>query len=262
LAIQHPLKVRLAPFVSPRDLALLRTWLHRPHVARWWGDPEEVLSYVGRHPTARHGLIEVDGEPVGYLCWQKLSAQELSTAGLGALPVDHVDIDILIGEDHYLGQGVGPQALLTVAERLRSTGVSSVGLAADLANRRARRAFEKAGFRLCHTFEEEGREICYFTGVPQAERANQTIAERLEREELEQQVHLARRKERRHLLWMVLGISPAAVIPALGLLREGSMGLLLLLVVLVTVSQIVSWTRASREAGRLERRLERMSEDH
>jgi len=82
----------------------------------------------------------------------------------------------------------------------------------------------------------------------------------LEREELEGQLRIALRKERRHLLWMVLGISPAAVLPAVGLLWEGNLGLLVLLGVLVTATQWVSWTRTSREAEAIENRLARLAE--
>lgn len=85
-----------------------------------------------------------------------------------------------------------------------------------------------------------------------------SLLSKLEREELESRHRSAIRREKRHLFWMVLGISPAAVIPALGLLREGSLGLLVLLGVLVTVSQWASWTKASREAESLEQRLKRL----
>jgi len=50
-----------------------------------------------------------------------------------------------------------------VIEQLRFAGVSSVGLATDEDNQRARRAFEKAGFRFYRAFEEEGRRWCYLT---------------------------------------------------------------------------------------------------
>ena len=60
---------------------------------------------------------------------------------------------------------------------------------------------------------------------------------------------------------MVLGFSPAAILPALGLLREGRFDLLLLLGALVLVTQTYSWTKASREAERLENLLRRMQEE-
>jgi len=164
--LEHPSGVRLVPFLGSRDLPLLRIWLDRPHVAPWWGDPGEALTRAGEHPPAMHKIIAVDGEPVGYVCWQGLTAQERSAAGLGALPPDHLDVDILIGEDECIGRGLGPQVLLLVVEQLRSAGVASVGLATDEDNQRARRAFEKAGFRFYRAFEEAGRHWCYLTRAP------------------------------------------------------------------------------------------------
>jgi hypothetical protein len=79
------------------------------------------------------------------------------------------------------------------------------------------------------------------------------ILRRIELEELEQRLRVVHRKERRHLLWMVLGISPTAILPSLGLLLEGRIGLLLLLSGLVAVSQAYAWVKASREAERLEK---------
>lgn len=89
-------------------------------------------------------------------------------------------------------------------------------------------------------------------GGPDHPGSQSSVLARLELEELEEKLQRARRKERRHLLWTLLGFSPAAVLPALGLLREGSIGLLFLLAVLVTVSEGVAWARASRKAERLE----------
>jgi aminoglycoside 6'-N-acetyltransferase len=159
--IEHPEGVQLVPFLGERDLPLLRGWLDRPHVAQWWGDPEAALTYAREHPPAMHAIIAVEGEPVGYVCWQRLSAGELSAAGLSGLPRDHVDVDILIGEDERVGRGIGPQVLVALIEQLRSSGVSSVGLATDEDNHRARRAFAKAGFTLFQVFDEGGRRMCY-----------------------------------------------------------------------------------------------------
>ncbi|MFH1763734.1 MAG: GNAT family N-acetyltransferase [Gemmatimonadota bacterium] len=164
--IKDPSGVQLIPFLAPRDLPLLRAWLDRPHVTRWWGDPEEALAHASQHPPAMHGIIALDGEPIGYVCWQSPSAEEIATAGLSALPPDHIDVDIFIGEEDCIGRGIGPQVLFMVLERLECAGVSSVGLATDVDNQRARRAYEKAGFRICHVFEEGGRHMCYFTRVP------------------------------------------------------------------------------------------------
>lgn len=75
-------------------------------------------------------------------------------------------------------------------------------------------------------------------------------------EELERELRAARKKGRRHFVWALVGVSPAALIPAIGLFREGSFGLLVLLALLVTTSQFLLGINASGKAARLEKALE------
>jgi len=56
-----------------------------------------------------HALIVADGMPVGHLCWQKPTRQELEAADPTDLPEGLVDIDILIGEPELPGQGLAPK---------------------------------------------------------------------------------------------------------------------------------------------------------
>jgi aminoglycoside 6'-N-acetyltransferase len=106
-------------------------------------------------------LIEVDARPVGFLCWQTPSREELAAAGLDDLPGDLVDVDILIGDPDVLGQGVGPAALRRLLARLRADGVRVVGVGTAAANRRALGAFDKAGFRPFRDFQEAGHAMRY-----------------------------------------------------------------------------------------------------
>lgn len=154
-------EVHLVSFDPGRDLSILAVWLHREHVAHWWGDPERALAAVQQHPAATEALIEFDARPVGFLCWQTPSREELAAAGLVDLPPGLVDVDILIGEPDVLGQGVGPTALGQLLAKLRADGVRVVGLAAAVANRRALRAYEKAGFRPFRDFQEAGQDMRY-----------------------------------------------------------------------------------------------------
>jgi len=160
--------VALISFDLARDLPRLRVWLDRPHVARWWGDRDEALAAIRRHAPADHALIAVDTRPVGYLCWQPPLPEELAAAGLGDLPPELIDVDILIGEPDFVGRGIGPRALTLLLDQLRAAGRTSVGLAAAVANPRARRAYEKAGFRLFRTFREAGQDYCYLIQSLQA----------------------------------------------------------------------------------------------
>jgi aminoglycoside 6'-N-acetyltransferase len=153
--------VGLSTFDLERDLSLVAAWVRRPHVARWWGDPEQAIAAVRQHPVATEALIDVDGRPVGFVCWQTLPREELVAAGLGDLPGDLVDIDIMIGEPDTLGHGIGPAALGHVLARLRGEGVRLVGIAAAMANRRAMRAYEKAGFHPFRDFQEGGDDYRY-----------------------------------------------------------------------------------------------------
>jgi len=109
-----------------------------------------------------HALITADGRPVGYMCWQRPSREELEAAELTDLPEDLVDIDILIGEPEFLGRGVGPRALVLLLTRLHGEGVGFAGLGTSTSNRVAIRAYEKAGFRLFRDFEEPESGPCKY----------------------------------------------------------------------------------------------------
>ncbi len=155
--------VQLETFDPELHSRRLRDWLRRPHVARWWGDSEQKFENLLRHSRETHAVIVADGEPVGYLCWEKPSQDELEAAGLTDLPEQLVDIDILIGELKVVGQGVGPRALGLLLDRLRADStVSFAGLATSVPNKRAIRAFEKTGFRLFREFQDPESGPCRY----------------------------------------------------------------------------------------------------
>ena len=39
-------EVRLDPFDPERDVDLVSTWVHSPHVSRWWGDSVKALDEI------------------------------------------------------------------------------------------------------------------------------------------------------------------------------------------------------------------------
>lgn len=90
--------------------------------------------------------------------------------------------------------------------------------------------------------------------------AGTSAIELSEREDLEQKLALVEKKKSRHLLWLILGISPAAVIPAAGLLAGGEMALLVLLIVLVFIGQVYGLVKRSMEASDLKKELLELSE--
>ena len=144
-----------------KHLPLLREWLGREHVRRWWRDPEESLcdaedALAGRDPT-RYFLIELDGRPIGmvqtYLVsdnpeWEKVVGPGQGLAG----------VDLLIGEEDATGRGLGPQVLAEFAREVVFARAETQAVVATVEepNRRSWRAFEKAGFRHVRDVEEEG----------------------------------------------------------------------------------------------------------
>ena len=82
----------------------------------------------------------------------------------------------------------------------------------------------------------------------------------VEKTDLEARLRIVRRKKNRHFLWTILGFSPGAAIPMLGLMREGNPGLVVLLSGLVVVVEGYSWYRAARETRRLEEELKLLSD--
>ena len=156
-------RVELQAFQPERDTSLISTWLSRPHVARWWGEQSKALSELSTHTGETAALIIMEGQPVGFLCWQSPSPSELSEAGLADLPSDLIDVDIMIGEPNALGLGVGPEALLLLFERLHDREVRLVGLATALANKRAMTAYAKVGLQPFRDFVELGEQYRYFT---------------------------------------------------------------------------------------------------
>jgi aminoglycoside 6'-N-acetyltransferase len=143
------------------DLALVRDWLERDHVRRWWRDPIDEaiakrLQGIEAGRTEQY-LIVVDGRPGGiiqtYLVadspeWEEIVGAEPGLAG----------VDLLIGEEDLVGRGLGPQVLeaftrdVVFARPQTNACVATV----EEANRRSWRAFEKAGFRHVRDVVEDG----------------------------------------------------------------------------------------------------------
>jgi aminoglycoside 6'-N-acetyltransferase len=145
------------------DLTLVRTWLEREHVRRWWRDSldDSIAEYEqaidGRDPSD-HYLIVLDGRPVGmietYLVSDHPQWEEIVQVGEGV-----AGVDLLIGEEELTGRGLGPRVLEAFTRDVvfEDEDIQAVAAAVDEENSRSWRAFEKAGFLHLRDVEEEGR---------------------------------------------------------------------------------------------------------
>lgn len=134
---------------------MLEAWLKTPHWREWWGEPEAELSYIrdmveGRD-TTRPFVFMVDGMPAGYIQYwfvgDHLEEPWLTRAPwLAQVPADSIGVDMSIGEAARLSQGLGSAVLKAFTERLRGEGHRRIVIDPSVANKRAVRAYEKAGF--------------------------------------------------------------------------------------------------------------------
>jgi aminoglycoside 6'-N-acetyltransferase len=154
--------IRFEP-LRTEDLPLVREWLDREHVHRWWRDDvdkslREYERAIAGLDATDHYLIVVENRPVGmietYLVSDHPEWEEIVLVGEGV-----AGVDLLIGEPDLTGAGLGPQVLAEFAEKVvfAHPETRSCVAAVDEENRRSWRAFEKAGFQYVRDVEEEGR---------------------------------------------------------------------------------------------------------
>jgi aminoglycoside 6'-N-acetyltransferase len=130
------------------DLSLLEVWLQSPEVIRWWGHPEEQAALLREDlddPAMVMQIVSFDGKPFAYA--QHYAVHTWPQAHFGRLPLGSRAIDAFIGEPDMLGKGHGSVFLWLLAGQLRHEGAPVVAIDPDIQNKRARRAYEKAGFR-------------------------------------------------------------------------------------------------------------------
>ncbi len=136
---------------------MVREWLLRPHVRRWWDDgsaspyPDAEVEHYrdaieGRDPTYRF-VIERDGAAIGLIQHYRIGEDPEYAAALG-LSEDAVGVDLFIAEPDLVGRGIGPDALrrflLDVAFPFQGLDVCVIG--PSVRNTAAIRAYAKTGF--------------------------------------------------------------------------------------------------------------------
>lgn len=143
--METPGGYRFAP-LTPAGLAVVGAWLAAPHVAAWWpGDGAGEIARGLAEPGFDAYLVEVGGRPFAYL--QVYDPFAEAGHPYRDQPPGSRGIDLFIGEASMLGLGHGSALLSAMAGRLLQAGHPRVLIDPDPTNRRAIRAYEKAGFR-------------------------------------------------------------------------------------------------------------------
>jgi aminoglycoside 6'-N-acetyltransferase len=147
--------------MAAQDLGLVRGWLAEPHVRAWWGDPVEQLALVHAdltEPAMDQYIVSSGARPFAYLqCYLQAAWPE---NGLGSHPPGTRGIDQFIGEPDMVGRGHGSAFIRAFVDGLLSAGVPRVLTDPNVRNRRAIRAYAKAGFRSdCEVDTPDGRAL-------------------------------------------------------------------------------------------------------
>jgi RimJ/RimL family protein N-acetyltransferase len=132
------------------DLPLFQKWLHAPHVAKWYHDPDDWMAEVKQQDGAfswiRHFIAETDGRPVGFC--QYYAAKDSDEEWLRALGVGGTySIDYLIGEADALRRGYGRQIVARLTDEiLRLSDARRIAAAPERENAASRALLCACGF--------------------------------------------------------------------------------------------------------------------
>lgn len=145
--------------LTESDFPLLRTWLARPHVARWWNHDTSVEGVAADFgPTVRGEepaedfVVSVDGAAIGLVQRCVLAdypEYEQELAQVLEVPEHAATIDYLIGDPADTGRGLGTRIIGAIVDRTWTElpHVATIVVPIVAANTASWRALEKAGFR-------------------------------------------------------------------------------------------------------------------
>lgn len=136
--------------LTDTDIPLFKTWLHRPHVAKWYHDPEDWLVEVrGRESEfsfIRHFIAERGGEPIGFCQYYRCADVEEEWYGTADLAGVY-SIDYLLGDENNLGQGLGRAIIKQLAQKVFAIpGARRIIVQPEAENAPSCRALLSAGF--------------------------------------------------------------------------------------------------------------------
>lgn len=152
-------------FLPLRDehIPFLRQWLKEPHVAEFWQETENEeefrQKFLNKLPDRGVSpfVIALNSKPIGYIQYY-----EARKVGGGWWPDAHdgtFGIDQFIGDSTLVGRGLGTKIIKQFVDDLfRQPNITEVITDPDPKNKRAIRAYEKAGFAAVGEIKTPGGE--------------------------------------------------------------------------------------------------------
>lgn len=109
--------------LADSDKEQFRAWVHMPHVALWYHDPESWIDEIDKREGVfswiHHFIAEVDGCLIGFGQYYEYLRSEETWHGSVAVEGAY-SIDYLIGESDYIGKGLGCALVQELVALVRS----------------------------------------------------------------------------------------------------------------------------------------------
>jgi aminoglycoside 6'-N-acetyltransferase len=135
--------------VTPADLPLLLEWRCLPHCVEWWGSAEGDEGFFEEamaDPHTNTWIVELAGRAFAYA--QDYDPHAWPGHPFAHLPTGARGIDQSIGDPELIGRGHGSAFVRAHCDRLFAAGAPAIGTDPHPDNKRAIRAYEKAGFAI------------------------------------------------------------------------------------------------------------------
>lgn len=149
------------------DIPLVEKWLSKEHVKKWYEIPAqdvtlddwiyELKERNGEFKWLNHLIVMWHGHPIG-MC-QYYKCEDSIDEDFGSLPrVGSYGIDYLIGEEDYLGKGLGREMILLLVKKIFCLpDAKRVTADIDKNNKASEGVLLSCGFKICD--EENSRYV-------------------------------------------------------------------------------------------------------
>jgi RimJ/RimL family protein N-acetyltransferase len=133
------------------DIPMLENWLSKDYIKKWYHEPEEWLAEVrdrfGKFAFIKHNLVLCDKVPIGFC--QYYTCVDAAEDWYGDLPLDGTySIDYLIGEEAFLGKGLGKAIIeLLINEVFSTTDAQRIIVQPELENTPSCKTLLASGFQ-------------------------------------------------------------------------------------------------------------------
>lgn len=144
--------------LNDHDIPLIESWLNKEHVKRWNDIPQlgitvddwiyEIKEYKGRFRWITYLIAVCENRPIGLCLYYK--CVDSSNEDFGTLPLSGLyGIDYLIGEETYLGKGLGKGIVAQLVNKIFSfRDAQRITAEVDIDNVASRKTLLSCSFRL------------------------------------------------------------------------------------------------------------------